>query len=700
MRVFQTLLLLAPFAAASSGSSRAPLATEIVTFCDLNDTTYDIDWSAASSTIPELSIPDDEELGPCVCDLHPNICDPGCCCDSDCSSTEQGPWTCCCNSDGTEEADDAWKACLDDGDLYTPHFCLVDGPHDDDIVECSDSLEKTNFDDDDFAESAQDHMLCVVRTNKCDPPDCGEFYNDPGNDVSRSQFDERMASVYSYEEDLRGEIYPRTGNSLSYVLGNPVQVSYDIGASSYVTANGGFLSLPYPDHAGLCNNNNFAGFLVNDDLPSCVRYYEDVIDSCTDEWSSLSLTSVTTSVRVAKTPSASPSVAEASAWVSVEVSSLTVDGVSVTDVDAYLVDHTTTVVSSLEDALDGVDLVSPTTTAPTSPAATTATPAVTTAGTTAPLRRSLLAETNTTQYCARAVNRVKYTVVYSSSSVTAVYADVALITVTPNDDGSGSLAQQFSVDYVSIDDFSRGVEVKPRSGNPGYITGAPVLAGYIQQSGDLYAIAQLTEGLEILGPSFDGTCSSSSSRDVQVGMSHNSIIDCTVPITRTALQEYCMEMEAVTSITSCECGSSASAFLGVAGCRLKDMYLGVWGNAVAENVEEWVPLSLVQDAELDVTWNSATSTCEKVPTAINIEIITADLGSQANPQRRIVAARFMVNTNDWRVESLSSTAVEYVAVRQTVTFVNLPSEGLDYYVPPPPSSLPTVPDDFFYPFTD
>lgn len=51
-------------------------------------------------------------------------------------------------------------------------------------------------------------------------------------------------------------------------------------------------------------------------------------------------------------------------------------------------------------------------------------------------------------------------------------------------------------------------EVRPRSGNPGYKVGLPVLAGVSITSGALVAISQFKSGLTVLSQTGGGQCAS------------------------------------------------------------------------------------------------------------------------------------------------------------------------------------------------
>lgn len=77
-----SLLLVSVSAQSSTGTSGSS-AVQLPAF-DTFDSSYQIDWSVVYAANPPaaFSIPENTELGPCVCDLTFNQCDVNCKCDS------------------------------------------------------------------------------------------------------------------------------------------------------------------------------------------------------------------------------------------------------------------------------------------------------------------------------------------------------------------------------------------------------------------------------------------------------------------------------------------------------------------------------------------------------------------------------------------------------------------------------------------
>ena len=79
--------------------------------------------------------------------------------------------------------------------------------------------------------------------------------------------------------------------------------------------------------------------------------------------------------------------------------------------------------------------------------------------------------------------------------------------------------------------------VVPRSGAPGYVVGAPLLAGYKDTSSAKNAVARLKDGLTIPGAGPDGRCSGNSKSTVRFGMSQSS--SCAIPLSQNNLKTFC-----------------------------------------------------------------------------------------------------------------------------------------------------------------
>ncbi|RNC29993.1 Tectonic-1, partial [Trypanosoma cruzi] len=60
-----------------------------------NPVSYPIDWEGSSSTFPDSRNLESSYLGECVCDMTWGVCDPNCCCDTDCTVEEKQKFLFC-----------------------------------------------------------------------------------------------------------------------------------------------------------------------------------------------------------------------------------------------------------------------------------------------------------------------------------------------------------------------------------------------------------------------------------------------------------------------------------------------------------------------------------------------------------------------------------------------------------------------------
>ena len=124
--------------------------------------------------------------------------------------------------------------------------------------------------------------------------------------------------------------------------------------------------------------------------------------------------------------------------------------------------------------------------------------------------------------------------------------------------------------------------VRPKSGNPGYLLGLPVLSGVLKSKDILSlvngvtttttvtAIAQDTRGLTLLPKTTAGLCSTSSADPVHsVLFGHDSKFSCYLSLTQAQLGSLCT--------------TGLSSYFGNVSTSL-----GIWGNSDFQNVNQWI----------------------------------------------------------------------------------------------------------------
>ncbi|NWQ80393.1 TECT3 protein, partial [Columbina picui] len=200
----------------------------------------------------------------------------------------------------------------------------------------------------------------------------------------------------------------------------------------------------------------------------------------------------------------------------------------------------------------------------------------------------------------------------------------------------------------------------PRSGNPGYIPGAPLLT----------ANGGAMQHMSVLQSEGDGSCSRFLRHTVQFG--RNTRTGCKLSLSQTLEENNCGHIQQ----------QLHEVLQGMNGADL-----AVTGSAHSSQAEEWTSV-LVQNCSVQAV--NCTSCC-MVPVTLEIQILWAKVGLLSNPQAQILGARYLYQCQPLKFPSTS--AVPLAAV---VTFTDVTEQ------PEPPRGHPQVhwklPFDIFFPF--
>ncbi|KAM9232898.1 tectonic-3 isoform 2-T5 [Leptosomus discolor] len=203
--------------------------------------------------------------------------------------------------------------------------------------------------------------------------------------------------------------------------------------------------------------------------------------------------------------------------------------------------------------------------------------------------------------------------------------------------------------------------VLPRSGNPGYITGAPLL---IANSGAV-------QHMSILRSEGDGSCSQFLRHTVQFG--RNMRTGCNLSLSPILEESNCSDIQR----------KLYRALQGMNGVE----NLAITGSARSTQAEEWMTI-LVQNCSVQAA--NCTSCC-MVPVTLEIQILWTKVGLLSNPQAQILSARYFYQCHPLKFPSTST-----VPLTTVVTFTDLTEW------PEPPRGQPQMhwklPFDIFFPF--
>jgi hypothetical protein len=609
------------------------------------------------STEASVPTPTLREMGPCTCNLNAGLCDASCGCDPDCTA-----------------ADIALFASF-----------LPDGPVTQNLTSCVDpDLVRVNKRGD-LTANLLGNLMCVTKENY---PTKGTFLTTPTAFTATQLNDVRgMYDGATFPSALAASTATSsstsTSSSTAYSTGAsiPRALKTDDGAGGFTLSytSPAYLSVPSTDMQGACSDASPARFLADSASASCLRSSRDVVPAVAcAAGGSFAPSTVLTSMAVGATPGAT--LADTTGWVSVLIA------------DVYTADAATGTFTHTYDIATAV-------------AAGQQLEEVTPYAFAAPVWDAA------TCTCTGALLSASYSVAYSSAgAITRVNATAVVGTVTavlPCAAGPVSFRQSWGAVFPAAGTFQATAAVAhldsglvtafTRSGNPGYLQGAPVLAGSLVDVTDPTAadptavvgtaIARSVGGLSALVFDAAGECHPTSdpismlrfTRAAAVGAS--SAYDCAVPLTRAQLETLCTD------------AAGLQQYL-----LPTQTHVGVWGNASAENLFDWLAITTESFPTTTGTWIDETSTCANLVTTLNIEIITADYGSKYNPQRAVVSARASYARQAVQFTQATATATQRVSVGATVSFLHWPWSGIKEVVPSSPPVLPSLPADFLYPF--
>ncbi|NWH78780.1 TECT3 protein, partial [Piaya cayana] len=201
----------------------------------------------------------------------------------------------------------------------------------------------------------------------------------------------------------------------------------------------------------------------------------------------------------------------------------------------------------------------------------------------------------------------------------------------------------------------------PRSGNPGYITGAPLL---IANNG-------VVQHMSILQSEGDGSCSQFLRHTVQFG--RNMRTGCKLSLSPLPEESNCSYIQQ----------KLYNALQGMH--RAED--LAITGSAQSNQAEDWMSI-LIQNCSVQAV--NSTSYC-MVPVTLEIQILWARVGLLSIPQAQILGARYFYQCHPLKFQSTSA-----VPLTTVVTFTDMTEW------PEPPRGQPQMhqklPFDIFFPF--
>ncbi|NXS69702.1 TECT1 protein, partial [Pandion haliaetus] len=243
-----------------------------------------------------------------------------------------------------------------------------------------------------------------------------------------------------------------------------------------------------------------------------------------------------------------------------------------------------------------------------------------------------------------------------------------------------SIQQSFEISFTQVN-----TKPVPLSGNPGYVVGLPIRAGFRPQGYPfpveiLFAALVLNTNkysqLTILQSTSNQDCLAAQGTRTPILFGYNMISGCKLRIT-----------------AGMKCQPLTQTLLDLLKGQSFPEYVASFGNSQAQNVLDWVPITHLHTSEQRI-YNAFQSSCQ-IPVSLEIEVKWTKYGSLLNPQARIVNVTARITTTT--AKRLPSGRERTIPITSSVVFTDISSPAEPGY-----KAWPTInaklPFDFFFPF--
>ncbi|NXW66153.1 TECT1 protein, partial [Eurystomus gularis] len=244
-----------------------------------------------------------------------------------------------------------------------------------------------------------------------------------------------------------------------------------------------------------------------------------------------------------------------------------------------------------------------------------------------------------------------------------------------------SIQQSFEISFTQVN-----TEPVPLSGNPGYVVGLPVRAGFRPQGYPFPMEIPFAEfciqntnkygQLTVLQSTSSQDCLAARGARTPVLFGYNMISGCKLRIT-----------------AAMKCQPLAQTLLDLLKGQSFPEYVASFGNSQAQDVLDWVPITQLHTSERRIS-NAFQSSCQ-IPVSLEIEVKWTKYGSLVNLQARIVNVTAQISTLPWK--QLPSGRERTIPVMSSVVFTDISSPAEPGYKAWPTINV-KLPYDFFFPF--
>ncbi|XP_034234568.1 tectonic-1 [Thrips palmi] len=285
----------------------------------------------------------------------------------------------------------------------------------------------------------------------------------------------------------------------------------------------------------------------------------------------------------------------------------------------------------------------------------------------------------------------------------------------------------------------------PRSGNPGYLIGQPVIAAFrVKQklsansskdtSKDSAKLAKHDtidlshdpkQWLTLPGSNMNGMCDVTLAQRHIVTFGEDLHMSCGIAVSPRNISSHFSCNALRSRLLQLLLGDIAKSFHNGSFNADWGRIIAAFGSANVSKPQEWVPLLLDsqppftllsedsmstieskisnEDKLSDMSIDHPLQMCENVPLGIQLQLMHGRVGSPSNPQSKIFGAamRFTpLQDIGWPCTSAACPQKQdalYLRVVSTVKFVDISSPAVTRFAEPPAIHI-RLPPDFFYPF--
>ncbi|KFO09390.1 Tectonic-1, partial [Balearica regulorum gibbericeps] len=243
-----------------------------------------------------------------------------------------------------------------------------------------------------------------------------------------------------------------------------------------------------------------------------------------------------------------------------------------------------------------------------------------------------------------------------------------------------SIQQSFEISFTQVN-----TKPVPLSGNPGYVVGLPIRAGFRPQGYpfpiEIFFVALILNTnkysqLTILQSTSNQDCLAAQGARTPILFGYNMISGCKLRIT-----------------AAMKCKPLTQTLLDLLKGQSFPEYVASFGNSQSQDVLDWVPITHLHTSEQRI-YNTFQSSCQ-IPVSLEIEVKWTKYGSLVNPQARIVNVTASITTTT--LKQLPSGRERTVPITSSVVFTDISSPAEPGY-----KAWPTInaklPFDFFFPF--